>query len=481
MYKFLFKLTFCLIIIFSFNSFVYADTQLYSFSISNQSAISGQLVSLSWSGNETSGYILNFSCVDGVKIKKEDSSLVTCGSDFSTSAQNSDSMNFYIVNISGASKSVVFRIYPKSINGTSMPSLTQSQSITVSPATSPISSASVSTTTTTSKSPISVSWTSQDLDGVNFILDCVDGISFSTSADGVPLSCGNIAFSDKQNGSGTLNLYFKNTNSSNTAVNLKILPYIGNGAYDLTHSVSIPFNVSTDKSQPSQIINFSSLRSEITTGGVTHLSWSTSNTSGVNIKIDCADSLTFSLATSTYVPNKCDSLLTDTYFDANSSIDVVMYNSSNKPINTNLTLLTKLTTGGFDGINVRRISLQVDPVGWVSGSSVVNKVLPPTPSPINTYTQSPTQNYTYSSNKISSPRKKFYKLLTLGSKGDDVSALQEFLKNNNYYPEGLVTGYMGPATVRAVKKFQEQNKIAKFGQAGYGLVGPATRAKINSL
>jgi peptidoglycan hydrolase-like protein with peptidoglycan-binding domain len=83
--------------------------------------------------------------------------------------------------------------------------------------------------------------------------------------------------------------------------------------------------------------------------------------------------------------------------------------------------------------------------------------------------------------KIKSPRKKFTKILSFGVKSDDVSALQEFLSKNGYYPEGIITGYMGALTTKAVQRFQEQNGVVKAGGVGYGNVGPATRAKLNSL
>lgn len=67
--------------------------------------------------------------------------------------------------------------------------------------------------------------------------------------------------------------------------------------------------------------------------------------------------------------------------------------------------------------------------------------------------------------------------LQLGSSGDDVSALQTFLaKNPELYPEGLVTGYYGSLTVKAVRRFQ-----AMYGISQVGRVGPMTLQKLNEL
>jgi len=71
----------------------------------------------------------------------------------------------------------------------------------------------------------------------------------------------------------------------------------------------------------------------------------------------------------------------------------------------------------------------------------------------------------------------FSRVLTQGTTGDDVKQLQEFLKTfPDVYPEGLVTGYFGPLTEMAVKKFQEKNGIESVG-----IVGPKTQAKLNEL
>jgi peptidoglycan hydrolase-like protein with peptidoglycan-binding domain len=72
---------------------------------------------------------------------------------------------------------------------------------------------------------------------------------------------------------------------------------------------------------------------------------------------------------------------------------------------------------------------------------------------------------------------KFSRALKQGSQGDDVKQLQEFLKNyTGSYPDGSVTGYYGPLTTAAVKKFQAQN-----GLDTAGVVGPKTQEKLNVL
>jgi hypothetical protein len=72
---------------------------------------------------------------------------------------------------------------------------------------------------------------------------------------------------------------------------------------------------------------------------------------------------------------------------------------------------------------------------------------------------------------------KLTRTLALGEKSDDVRLLQTILSfNRTIYPEGLVTGYFGPITEAAVKRFQ-----ARYGIEQIGYVGPLTRAKLNEI
>lgn len=66
-----------------------------------------------------------------------------------------------------------------------------------------------------------------------------------------------------------------------------------------------------------------------------------------------------------------------------------------------------------------------------------------------------------------------------GSTNGEVTRLQTLLaKNPAVYPEGRITGYFGPATLAAVKRFQLQEKLITPSSSAYGLVGPATRAAL---
>lgn len=71
--------------------------------------------------------------------------------------------------------------------------------------------------------------------------------------------------------------------------------------------------------------------------------------------------------------------------------------------------------------------------------------------------------------------------LSLGSRGEDVSQLQLFLKKAGFYNYPEITGYYGRVTAEAVKKFQKARGIVSYGSAsttGFGAVGPKTRSEI---
>ena len=72
---------------------------------------------------------------------------------------------------------------------------------------------------------------------------------------------------------------------------------------------------------------------------------------------------------------------------------------------------------------------------------------------------------------------------SIGTQSEQVKLLQTMLaKNKEIYPEGIISGYYGNLTVKAVQKFQCQYMEICSGASyttGYGLAGPKTRTKIS--
>ena len=75
--------------------------------------------------------------------------------------------------------------------------------------------------------------------------------------------------------------------------------------------------------------------------------------------------------------------------------------------------------------------------------------------------------------------------LKRGDSGDDVANLQIFLaRDSAIYPEGSVTGTFGPATERAVQRWQKKLGIVSAGtpvSTGYGAVGSRTMELLNKV
>ena len=78
--------------------------------------------------------------------------------------------------------------------------------------------------------------------------------------------------------------------------------------------------------------------------------------------------------------------------------------------------------------------------------------------------------------------KLFTKTLKKGEENEEIRGLQEFLKKfPDIYPEGLASGFFGPATKTAVQKLQTKYGIVTKQDIGYGYVGPKTREVLNRL
>jgi len=74
----------------------------------------------------------------------------------------------------------------------------------------------------------------------------------------------------------------------------------------------------------------------------------------------------------------------------------------------------------------------------------------------------------------------FTQSLYYGLRSTQVSALQSLLAAKGYMSSAYVTGFFGNITKNAVGSFQCASGIACSGDAGWGLVGPKTRAALNA-
>lgn len=115
----------------------------------------------------------------------------------------------------------------------------------------------------------------------------------------------------------------------------------------------------------------------------------------------------------------------------------------------------------------------------------INSILASTPIGTLSGTNSMTQNTAVQTQTTNSAGAKRITIrLELKSKGDQVLWLQEVLIAQGLLSADSATGYFGPLTLEALKKFQTMYNIVSSGtpaSTGYGAVGPLTRNLVNSL
>ncbi|MEY4602291.1 MAG: hypothetical protein RL292_232 [Candidatus Parcubacteria bacterium] len=445
-----------------------AAPSLVSYTLSPSAISSGQLISLEWNAQDSVGSSLVVPCVPGIKVKKADGTLFPCDTKTSISVQEDDSQGFFVVNTSGVQRNVSFILYPKDSTGADT-TTGQTKTVMVTTLPYPITSFTPSATSTITSSGVTLTWTAPELDGVNIQFACVDGVSVFQSGSAIALPCGQFVFSTKQGSSGSASFVFKNKNIDVSLVKVSLLPYVSDSTYDLTHAEFVTLEIASDKITPTQLLSFVATPPRIASDDNATLLWTTKYTNSINLKMDCVEDLSASFVESTgNRPVVCGKLLSETGFAPNAATTTFVFTNSTNTLKTAVfTLYPQLPDGGFDGTNTQKVSIAVYPKGQLPVQTVVVPVVQATSSVQNTTT---------------GKKFVFTKLLKLKSKNSDVTELQKFLsKDSTLYPEASVTGYFGPATARAVGRFQVKYGLSKSGEAGYGQVGPKTREKLNAV
>lgn len=190
-------------------------------------------------------------------------------------------------------------------------------------------------------------------------------------------------------------------------------------------------------------------------------SFSVTVSAGSSIHVDSAmrKSMTVSGVTGSYVTQQCG---------LTNSLNITVPASETQTQTAVITVSSDACTSQSSGSGSPNTS-SASPGASSSGVSTVTTPIPATL--VATPTVAPT---VITQIRIQST---FSTDLSRGTTNSDVSRLQQLLAQDPViYPEGLVTGYFGPATERAVKRFQ-----AKYGIDQVGRVGPATRAKLGMV
>lgn len=187
----------------------------------------------------------------------------------------------------------------------------------------------------------------------------------------------------------------------------------------------------------------------VTVSGIYTSATSYSTVVGTQLTINLVPS---GLTSGNYYPSYryTDSTRNNTIDNANINGNTFSWTPQAQDIGSHtVTISTKDLSGNYISIE---LNINVSPA-----YSITNN---PTPTP------PPTPVVTVS-------KFKFTKSLDLESKGTEVTELQKFLKTKGFYT-GPITGYFGPLTKTAVKKFQKAYSISQLGN-----IGPATRAELN--
>jgi len=253
------------------------------------------------------------------------------------------------------------------------------------------------------------------------------------------------------------------------------MPAIKTGLYDATHNLTtvVAVNPATNQSSTVVLPAITSFvaGSAVTTNVPFSLTWSAVSASSTNLQYSCNENITLYAIglpgqgdATTTLP--CNTPVFSTPLGMSGTTTLMATNRSFVPQTLTLIMLPQGNNGVYLMSGAKTLNLPIQ-FAVSSAQQIV------APLPVSTTKTTPNKGMSHLP---------FFKNLARGSKGSDVVALQLFLAlNTAIYPEGSATGFYGPATQRAVQRFQEKYNIAKAGEQGYGSVGPKTRAKLNAL
>ena len=471
---------------------VFADAVplVTAFTASSPSINNGYAELLTWTASNSTGSSLYVSCPLGVTLKKSTGAAFSCDTRQAYSTNGSDSVSFVVTNVSGFTRQITATVYPKNSAGADYDAGAKTASFYVATSPQPIIDFSPSTTSVASGASVTLTWRGVDTSGTNIQFDCVTGIQITATSPAVaaPLACGVPAFSTVLPQSGSVTVTAVNSSLWPATLIARVLPVISAGSYDGTRSLSAAFTVAgkPPNANPS-VTDFKSSQTAVVPGVPFTLSWATKDAAGVSIQIPCTDSggngiSIQSVVGTTSVPLSCGTSAFTAALPSTGSTTIAILNKLTRigAGSVAVLLFPQDSTGTYLGTLAQTLNLNIlaaapvlaatVPVSPYQGVSVpASAATPAVVPPPQTASQS-ASHYT------------FTKPLRRGSRNADVTALQTFLAHDpNIYPEGLVTGYFGALSEKAVGLFQEKYGVAKKGEDGYGTVGPKTRAKLNAV
>ncbi len=439
---------------------------------------SGYPVSFSWNLQNAGGYSFYYLCSTGVKFKIPGGANLNCDTKVSSTSKVNDYLVYEIYNISGGTKNVTARLVPKNSSSQDYEGAASDVILAVAPVAQPLTNFSADLAITSPGKSVTINWTSQIIEGVNLMIDCQNDVRiFSPSYGTGSLPCGELAFASDLAPSGSLVLNFTNSSRQNVPIKLTLLPAISPKSYDGTHAAYLNLTIASDILPDPEVTFFTASSSVVNSGDSILFKWGVDKAVGANMQISCGSYV--AVATSSEegaVALPCDIPFFSTPLATSSSINLFFKNQDTTLRTVVLFLMPSKKLGEYDLTRAKSIAITIRLPAQPLASNVA-VVFPVTPAtstaPIITPKLSTTAKFLFTG------------ILRKGSKGAQVTALQEFLKKDSLiYPEGIVSGYFGPATERAIQRFQKKYGIVSSGSSnttGFGMVGPKTRIKLNEL
>lgn len=343
------------------------NPSITSFTVSPNSASSGYFFAFLWSLENAYGSSFLVPCIQGIKLQYSNGSTLACGTRIASQAATNDGLGVKIINISGNTVSITARIIPKDSSGKDYDAGGQSLYVSVSPNTQPIEKFASSATTTTSGKPVTISWSSTDLDNINLSVECKPEIKVSSPsyAAGLYIPCGKPIFQPDLSKSGSLTLNFTNSSQDPIPYTITLIPAIVPGVYDGAHPANLTLAVASDI-VPDPVVNYFKTSSPppIYSGQTLPLSWTTENTNGVNLKISCADNVTATSsknATST-LPCNSYAFADNDLLPATGSLNLSFQNAGNSLIAVNVSLIPAFKDKiGYDATKSKTLSVDIRP------------------------------------------------------------------------------------------------------------------------
>lgn len=443
-----------------------------SFVVSSPSISSGAIVAFSWKLNDAGGYSFLVSCMPGIKFKK-DGAPFSCDTRVSSMLTTSDTIALSIINVSGDTRTITARIIPKDAAGADADAAGQNISLSVTTASQTITTFTTSATTTFPGQALTLSWTAPDLDGVNLSIQCKDKIfASSTNYTNGVFPCGTPIFAENLSPSGSLGIYISNGAPVATPFQITLLPTITPKTYDGSRAVSLEILIAPDNPGDPIVTSFTATPAIAESGTDILFTWETKFAFGVNIKFPCSEFITATSSKDPLTLLPCGAFAFPSARAPMGSLSFSFQNTAPTDQTIFVALIPSPRSGEYDATRHKTIPI------------IIRRPMP-TSATTTSITTTLLQNATSTLSSIPSTTPDhfiFNQPLRRGSRGQQVTFLQEFLKRDRVlYPERIVNGYFGPATEHAVQRFQIKFGLAQNGVAGFGMIGPKTRIKLNQL